>query len=100
MAIWQKRMIQTTWTQMINLWQLQNAERHGHGRDTKTKAKVQREGLTNKIGVLYTNQERYPPQVQKVLRTSFEVHCTERVSNLRDWIDAYFVSFEVTRDKT
>jgi hypothetical protein len=98
MAIWQNCMIQTTWTQMISLWKLRNDERHG--RDTESKAKAQREVLTNEIKVLYTNRERYPPQVQKLLQTSFEVHCTERVSNLRDWIDAYCVTFKVTRDKT
>ncbi len=98
MGLWQKRMIQTTWTQMIGLWKLRNDERHG--RDTETKEKAQREILTNEIKLLYTNREQYPNRVQKLLRASFETHCTERVSNLRDWLDAYRVTFEVTRDKT
>ena len=98
MVLWQKRMIQTTWTQMLELWTLRNGE--CHGRNTETKEKAQREVLTNEIQLLYNNREQYPLRVQKLLRTSFEVHCNERVSNLRDWMDAYRVTFEVTRDKT
>jgi hypothetical protein len=66
MVPWQKRMIQTTWTQMIGLWKLRNNKRHR--RNTW-------EILTNKIQHLYNNREQYPPRV------------------LRDWIDAYRVNF-------
>jgi hypothetical protein len=98
MSLWQKRMIQTTWTLMISLWKLRNDERHG--RDTETREKARREILTNKIELLYNNCESYPLRVQKLMRELLEIHSTESVLNLRNWIDAYRVTFEVTCDTT
>jgi hypothetical protein len=98
MALWQKRLIQTTWTLMISLWKIRNDEQHG--RDATSRELSRREVLINEITVLYDERELYPIGVQKLLRTSLEIHCHERVSNLQDWIDAYRVTFRVTRDTT
>jgi hypothetical protein len=98
MALWQKRIIQTTWSLMIRLWKIRNDERHG--RDAETRDQARREVLQNEIEVLYSERELYPLRVQKLLRSSFETHCHERVTKLQDWIDAYRVTFRVTRDTT
>ena len=98
MALWQKRVIVLTWQQMIQLWKLRNDERHGI--DTETRESARREVLTNELKVLYTNKDRYPTRVQKLLRESYEAHCTERVSNIQNWMDSYRATFEVTRDTT
>ena len=95
MARWQKRMLCTTFHHMIRLWKLRNEERHGI--DTDTRESARREVLTNEIHELYIHRDQYPIRVQKLLRDSFAAHCTERVANLQDWIDAYRVTFAVTR---
>jgi hypothetical protein len=98
MALWQRKVLKATWQQMIQLWRLRNEERHG--RDTETREQARREVLQNEIKVLYSNRNQYPVGVQQLLRPSYEAHCLERVSNLQNWLDAYRVTFEVTRDTT
>ena len=55
MALWQKRVLTTTWPQMIRLWTLRNEERHG--RDAETKEQARREVLLNAIRTVYEDRD-------------------------------------------
>jgi hypothetical protein len=98
MALWQNRIIQTTWTIMIQLWKIRKDEQHGQDAETRDQARPK--VSQNEIEVLYSERDLYPLRVQKLLRPSFETHCHERVTKLQDWIDSYRVTFRVTQDIT
>jgi hypothetical protein len=94
MARWQKKIIQSTWSFMIQLWKLRNDERHGWDKASRDSAR--REVLHKELEDLYSRKNDFPVRVQKLLRTSYEIHIQETVTKIADWLDAYKGTFTVT----
>jgi retron-type reverse transcriptase len=78
---------------MIALWTLRNVERHG--RDKETWEQARQEVLTNKLQILYHNRGQYPIGVKISLQTTFENHCRDKASAIKDWLNAFCVTFQV-----
>ncbi len=64
MTRWQKKVIQTTWTALIQLWTLRNKERHGWDKESRDSA--QREVLHKELADIYDKRDKYPQRVQRV----------------------------------
>jgi hypothetical protein len=94
MTRWQKKIIQSIWAQMRKLWTLCNDERHGWDKESRDRA--QRELLHKELEDLYTGKHEYPIQFQTLLWESYEIHITETVTKIADWLDAYKGAFIVT----
>jgi hypothetical protein len=94
MSRWQKKIIQTIWSFMIQLWTLRNDERHGLDKASRDSAR--REVLHKELEYFYNRKEEYPVRVQRLLRTSYEIHIQETVTKIADWLDAYKGTFNVT----
>ena len=94
MTRWQKKVIQTIWGQMINLWTLRNNERHGW--DTESRDNARQEVLHHELAEIYHRKHEYPIRVQRLLRSSYETHITETVTKIVDWLDTYKGTFAVT----
>jgi hypothetical protein len=94
MARWQKKVIQCTWTSMIQLWKLRIKERCGWDKETRNNAR--QEVLHTELADLYNRKHKYPLQVQRLLRASYEVHITEMVTKMTDWLGTYKGTFAVT----
>jgi hypothetical protein len=63
---------------MIALWKIQNDKRHGWDKETSKAAR--HEVLTNKLKVMYTNQDQYPPAVHNLLQQSFKIYSSRKAS--------------------
>jgi exonuclease III len=94
MTRWQKKIIQTTWSQMITLWTTRNDERHGWDKESRDSAR--REVLHKELEEIYIRKHQYPLRVQRLLRASYEIHIQETVTKLADWLDVYKGTFAVT----
>ncbi len=94
MARWQKKIIQSTWGFMSQLWTLRNDERHGIDKATRDSAR--REVLHKELEELYNRKDEYSLRVQRLLRTSYEIHIQETVTKIADWLDAYKGTFSLT----
>ncbi len=94
MQRWQKKLLQTLWGFMIQLWILRNNERHGWDKESRDQAR--REVLHSELKDIYTRKHEYPLRVQRLLRTSYESHVTESVTKIADWLDAYKGTFAIT----
>ena len=93
MERWQTQLIQSIWTHMISLWKLRNDERHG--RDKETRELARHTVLTNELRLLYLHRNKYPQEVQAILKNSFDDHCKDKASKIDDWLNAYRVTFQV-----
>jgi hypothetical protein len=62
MAGWQKKLIQATWSMSIQLWQLQNDERHGW--DIESRDRSRGKVLHTELEALYSRKDDYPRRVQ------------------------------------
>jgi hypothetical protein len=58
MTRWQKKIIQTIWGQMIQLWTLRNAERHGWDKESRDRSR--REVLHKELEDLYNRKTNIP----------------------------------------
>ena len=94
MTRWQKKVIQTMWGQLIDLWTLRNTERHGW--DTESRNNARREVLHHELAEIYIQKHEYPARVQRLLRATYELHITESITKIADWLDAYKGTFAVT----
>jgi ADP-heptose:LPS heptosyltransferase len=94
MGRWQKQLLQTAWTSMIQLWKLRITERHGW--DAESKESARREVLHKELEAIYDQKQQYPRRVQRLLRASYEIHIQESATKLADWLDAYKGTFAVT----
>ncbi len=94
MGRWQASVIRITWTGMIALWKIRRDERHG--RDADTREAARHEVLTNELKVLYSNRDQYPPAVQRLLRSSYDIHSRDKSARIEDWLNAFRVTFQVT----
>jgi hypothetical protein len=94
MTRWQKKLIQSTWGSMIALWTIRNKERHG--RDKESQDNAPREVLHKELEYFYDRKDNYPVPAQRLLRDSYEIHTTETVTKIADWLVAYKGTFNVT----
>jgi hypothetical protein len=58
MTTWQKKVIQSTWTSLIQLWTLRNAEQHGWDKESRDSEK--REALHKELEEIYAKKNEYP----------------------------------------
>jgi hypothetical protein len=85
MEHWQKKLIQQIWRSMIVLlWTTQNTECHGW--DTENCNGARREVLHHKLKTIYMCKHEYPMRVQQLLHSSYEVHITETVTKIANWL--------------
>jgi hypothetical protein len=91
---WQKKIIQTIWGSMVQLWTTRNAERHGWDQDSQDSSR--REVLHEELEDIYLRKHEYPERVQRLLRNSYEEHIQETVTKLADWMDAFQGTFAMT----
>jgi hypothetical protein len=94
MQRWQKKLIQTIWHSMIQLWKLRNDERHGW--DAESRESARREVLHYELAKIYNRKNEYPRRVQRLLRASYNVHIQETATKIAGWLDAYKGTFAVT----
>jgi hypothetical protein len=81
MQRWQKKIIQTIWNSMIKLWKLWNDERHGW--DAESRESACGEVLHSKLAEIYNRKNEYPRRVQRLLRTSYNIHIQEKQRKLQ-----------------
>jgi hypothetical protein len=95
MTRWQKKIIQKMWGLMIALGTLLHNDKR-HGWDKESRDRLQQEVLHYELEEIYTRKHQYPERVQKLLRTSYDLHIQETVTRIADWLDAYKGTFAVT----
>jgi hypothetical protein len=59
---WQKKMIQTIWGSMVQLWTTRNKEQHGWDQDSQDSSR--REVLHKELEDIYLHKHKYPERVQ------------------------------------
>jgi hypothetical protein len=94
MQRWQKKIIQTIWHSMIQLWKLWSDKRHGW--DAESRERARREVLHYKLAEIYNRKNKYPRRVQQLLCASYNAHIQETATKIADWLDAYKGTFAVT----
>jgi hypothetical protein len=83
------------WGLMIALGTLLHNDKR-HGWDKESRDRLQQEVLHYELEEIYTRKHQYPERVQKLLRTSYDLHIQETVTRIADWLDAYKGTFAVT----
>ncbi len=94
MKRWQKKVIQTTWTALIQLWTLRNKEQHGWDKESRDSAG--QEVLHKELADIYDKRDKYPQRVQRLLKQSYDQHIQETVPKLSDWLNTYKGTFAIT----
>jgi hypothetical protein len=89
-----KKLMQTTWGLMINLWKSRNDERHGW--NTKSRNRARCNILHHELADLYNRKSNNSVRVQQLLHDSYETHIQEMITKLANWLDTYRGTFNVT----